>query len=164
MRRQRIWTILEGLRNAGATLLQSTHQLDEIQYVCDRMLILDEVAGNAIEIEAEIRHDLMAEASADCPPTQVNAEVLAGIVLTQLVREGAPVVFAGSSSSSAMRYGTLSIGSPEMAVAPRVELSVGTSRQPRTSRPSSSRARRKTCFAPTWVFWSRGRKRWPTAI
>lgn len=45
-----------------------------------------------------------------------NAEVLAGIVLTQLIRPGTPVVFAGSSSSAAMRYGTLSIGSPEMAV------------------------------------------------
>jgi trimethylamine--corrinoid protein Co-methyltransferase len=45
-----------------------------------------------------------------------NAEVLAGITLAQLVREGAPVVFAGSSSATAMRYGTLSIGAPEMAV------------------------------------------------
>ncbi|MEH0022558.1 MAG: trimethylamine methyltransferase family protein [Desulfobacter sp.] len=45
-----------------------------------------------------------------------NAEVLAGIVLAQLVREGTPVVFAGSSSAAAMRYGTLSIGAPEMAV------------------------------------------------
>jgi trimethylamine--corrinoid protein Co-methyltransferase len=45
-----------------------------------------------------------------------NAEVLAGIVLTQLIREGTPVVFAGSSSSAAMRHGTLSIGAPEMAV------------------------------------------------
>lgn len=45
-----------------------------------------------------------------------NAEVLAGITLTQIIRPGTPVVFAGSSSSAAMRYGTLSIGSPEMAV------------------------------------------------
>ncbi len=45
-----------------------------------------------------------------------NAEVLAGIVLTQLIREGTPVVFSGSSSAAAMRYGTLSIGAPEMAV------------------------------------------------
>ncbi len=45
-----------------------------------------------------------------------NAEVLAGITLTQLVREGSPVVFAGSSSAAAMRTGTLSIGAPEMAV------------------------------------------------
>lgn len=45
-----------------------------------------------------------------------NAEILAGITLAQLVREGTPVVFAGSSSPAAMRYGTLSIGAPEMAV------------------------------------------------
>jgi len=45
-----------------------------------------------------------------------NAEILAGITLAQLVREGTPVVFAGSSSSAAMHYGTLSIGAPEMAV------------------------------------------------
>jgi trimethylamine--corrinoid protein Co-methyltransferase len=45
-----------------------------------------------------------------------NAEILAGITLAQLVREGTPVVFAGSSSAAAMRYGTLSIGAPEMAV------------------------------------------------
>jgi trimethylamine--corrinoid protein Co-methyltransferase len=45
-----------------------------------------------------------------------NAEILAGITLAQLVREGTPVVFAGSSSCAAMRYGTLSIGAPEMAV------------------------------------------------
>jgi trimethylamine--corrinoid protein Co-methyltransferase len=45
-----------------------------------------------------------------------NAEILSGVVLTQLVREGAPVIFSGSSSAAAMRYGTLSVGSPEMAV------------------------------------------------
>jgi trimethylamine--corrinoid protein Co-methyltransferase len=45
-----------------------------------------------------------------------NAEILAGITLTQLVREGTPIVFSGSSSATAMRYGTLSIGAPEMAV------------------------------------------------
>ncbi len=45
-----------------------------------------------------------------------NAEILAGIVLTQLVREGTPVVFSGSSSNTEMRSGALSIGSPEMAL------------------------------------------------
>ncbi len=45
-----------------------------------------------------------------------NAEILAGIVFTQLIREGTPVVFSGSSSAAAMRYGTLSAGAPEMAV------------------------------------------------
>lgn len=45
-----------------------------------------------------------------------NAEILGGICLAQLVREGTPVVFSGSSSAAAMRYGTLSVGAPEMAV------------------------------------------------
>ena len=45
-----------------------------------------------------------------------NAEVMAGIVLAQLIREGTPVIFGGVSSNAEMRNGTLSIGSPEMAV------------------------------------------------
>ncbi|MGD2272744.1 MAG: trimethylamine methyltransferase family protein [Desulfobacterales bacterium] len=45
-----------------------------------------------------------------------NAEVLAGIVLAQLVREGTPVIFGGVSSIAELHNGTLSIGSPEMAI------------------------------------------------
>jgi trimethylamine--corrinoid protein Co-methyltransferase len=45
-----------------------------------------------------------------------NAEVLAGIVLAQLVREGTPVIFGGSSTNAELHNGTLSIGSPEMAM------------------------------------------------
>lgn len=45
-----------------------------------------------------------------------NAEILAGIVLTQLVREGTPVVYASGSSNADMRSGLLSVGSPEMAM------------------------------------------------
>jgi len=45
-----------------------------------------------------------------------NAEVLAGIVLAQLIREGTPVVMAGASTSVDMHTGGLSIGSPEMAL------------------------------------------------
>ncbi len=45
-----------------------------------------------------------------------NAEVLAGVVLTQLIREGTPVVMGGASSSADMHTGALSIGSPEMAL------------------------------------------------
>jgi len=45
-----------------------------------------------------------------------NAEVMAGIVLAQLVREGTPVIFGGVSTNAEMRSGTLSIGSPEMAI------------------------------------------------
>ena len=45
-----------------------------------------------------------------------NAEVLAGITLTQLIREGTPVIYGGQSTSAAMRFGTVSVGAPEMAI------------------------------------------------
>jgi ABC-2 type transport system ATP-binding protein len=39
--RQRIWEMLGSLRSAGASLLLTTHQLDEAQQVADRIAILD---------------------------------------------------------------------------------------------------------------------------
>lgn len=45
-----------------------------------------------------------------------NAEVLAGIVLAQLIREGTPVVYGSASTITEMRNAALSIGSPEMAI------------------------------------------------
>jgi ABC-2 type transport system ATP-binding protein len=39
--RQRIWEMLEELRLAGASLLLTTHQLDEAQQVADRIVIID---------------------------------------------------------------------------------------------------------------------------
>jgi len=43
-----------------------------------------------------------------------NAEALAGIVLTQLVGPGTPVVYGGASSHMDMRTGSMSIGGPEV--------------------------------------------------
>ena len=45
-----------------------------------------------------------------------NAEVLAGIVLSQLVNPGAPIVYSASGSNGDMSNGALAIGSPEDAV------------------------------------------------
>lgn len=45
-----------------------------------------------------------------------NAENLAGIIYAQLVRPGAPVVYANTSCSTDMRYMTSAIGSPETAL------------------------------------------------
>ncbi len=44
-----------------------------------------------------------------------NAEILSGIVLAQLVRPGAPVVYGSNSSAMDMRSGSLSIGAPELS-------------------------------------------------
>ncbi|EHL08368.1 trimethylamine methyltransferase [Desulfitobacterium hafniense DP7] len=45
-----------------------------------------------------------------------NAEVLAGIVLSQLVSEGTPIIYSASSSNAEMSNGSLAIGTPEDAV------------------------------------------------
>ncbi|KUO51722.1 MAG: trimethylamine methyltransferase [Desulfitibacter sp. BRH_c19] len=42
-----------------------------------------------------------------------NAEVLGGMVLTQVINPGTPVIYGAASSITAMRYGSLSIGAPE---------------------------------------------------
>ena len=39
--RQRIWEMLDELRAGGAALIQSTHGINEIEPLCDRMLIMD---------------------------------------------------------------------------------------------------------------------------
>ena len=44
-----------------------------------------------------------------------NAELLAGIVLVQLVGPGTPVVYGTTSTNIDMRSGALAIGSPELA-------------------------------------------------
>jgi trimethylamine--corrinoid protein Co-methyltransferase len=45
-----------------------------------------------------------------------NAEILAGITMTQLVNEGTPVIYGLPSSNVDVRYGSFSIGSPEGAL------------------------------------------------
>lgn len=45
-----------------------------------------------------------------------NAEILAGIVLAQLVNPGTPVVYSAPGSNTEMRTGSLTIGSPEAAL------------------------------------------------
>jgi len=47
---------------------------------------------------------------------QHNAEVLSGLVLGQLIKPGAPMIYSSSTTSLDMRYGTAAVGSPEGAV------------------------------------------------
>ena len=45
-----------------------------------------------------------------------NAEVLGGIVLSQLTRKGTPVVYGSSTTAMDLRWATASVGSPECAM------------------------------------------------
>lgn len=45
-----------------------------------------------------------------------NAEILAGIVLTQAINPGCPIIYSASGSNADMRTGNLTVGSPEDAL------------------------------------------------
>ena len=47
---------------------------------------------------------------------QQNAELLSGIVLSQLVRPGVPVIYGSTSTNVDMKTGGLAIGSPELSL------------------------------------------------
>ncbi|MBF0199927.1 MAG: trimethylamine methyltransferase family protein, partial [Desulfamplus sp.] len=84
----------------------------------------DEMAASLIELARHGQACVIASlimAGASGPVTmdgvQVlqNAEILAGITLSQLVRPGAPVVYGSTSSAMDMKSGGLTIGAPELS-------------------------------------------------
>jgi len=46
--RRRLWEIIKGLNQQGMTLLLTTHYMEEVEYLCDRIGIMD--AGRLIEV------------------------------------------------------------------------------------------------------------------
>jgi len=65
---------------------------------------------------------LLSQAGATAPITlpgllvTQNAEILAGIVLAQLVNPGAPVIYGSTSTVTDMRIGSLAVGAPELSM------------------------------------------------
>jgi len=87
--RQRIWEMLQALREDGASLLLTTHQLDEAQQLCDRIAIIDHgrtiASGTLRELITSTigpQHDVVLRldapmASASVPPVfQACGDVL----------------------------------------------------------------------------------------
>lgn len=64
----------------------------------------------------------MVNAGATAPVTLggslalLNAELLAGVTLAQLVKKGAPILYSSSACSMDMRHSVASVGSPEAAI------------------------------------------------
>ena len=91
-----------------------------------------------------------------------NAEALAGIVLTQVVRPGAPVVYGGFTSNVDMQSGAPAFGTPEYMrtamvggqLARRYDLpyrSSNVSRRERRRRPGGLRVACSRCGARSWA-------------
>jgi trimethylamine--corrinoid protein Co-methyltransferase len=64
----------------------------------------------------------MAMSGASAPVTLAgtlvvhNAEVLSGLILSQLARKGTPFVYGSSTTSMDLRLATASVGCPELAM------------------------------------------------
>lgn len=84
--------------------------------MCDGLIAMSEL-GQPVVISA------FAMAGATAPITMAgalveqNAECLAGMVLTQLVKQGAPVIYGAFTSNVHMRSGAVALGTPEYAQA-----------------------------------------------
>jgi len=90
-------------------------------------LRIDEPMGEGLMIMAEMNQPVsitsFAMAGAIAPITlagaitQQNAEILAAIVLSQLVRPGAPIVYGTFTANVYMRSGAIAFGGPDLAKA-----------------------------------------------
>jgi trimethylamine--corrinoid protein Co-methyltransferase len=72
-------------------------------------------AGQATFITPFILAGAMSPVTMAAALAQQNAEVLAGVALTQLVRPGAPVIYGGFTTPIDLRRGSPSFGGPEGA-------------------------------------------------
>ncbi len=72
-------------------------------------------AGQVNFITSFILAGAMSPVTIAAALAQQNAEVLAGIALTQLVKPGAPVIYGGFTTNVEMKSGTPAFGTPEGA-------------------------------------------------
>lgn len=94
--------------------VNSPRRFDEA--MCDGMIAMAD-HGQAVVITPFTLMGAMAPASLAAALAQQNAEALFGIVLAQLVRPGAPVVYGAFTSNVDMRSGAPAFGTPENAKA-----------------------------------------------
>jgi trimethylamine--corrinoid protein Co-methyltransferase len=79
-------------------------------------LILFARYGQPVLISSFVMAGVTGPATLAGSLAQHNAEVLAGLVLTQLIRPGTPVLYGTASSNIDMRNASPAIGSPESAI------------------------------------------------
>ncbi|MCB0006627.1 MAG: trimethylamine methyltransferase family protein [Anaerolineales bacterium] len=72
-------------------------------------------AGQVVVLTPFILAGAMSPITIAAALAQQNAEALAGIALTQLIRPGAPVVYGGFTTNTDMKTGSPSFGTPEGA-------------------------------------------------
>ena len=72
--------------------------------------------GQPVIVTPFVMAGVMGPATLAGALAQHNAEVLAGVTLTQIARPGTPVIYGTATSNADLRSGAPAIGSPELAV------------------------------------------------
>lgn len=84
--------------------------------MCDGLIAMSTL-GQPVVISAFTMAGAMAPITMAGALVEQNAECLAGMVLTQLVKPGAPVVYGAFTSNVHMKSGAVALGTPEYAQA-----------------------------------------------
>ncbi len=84
--------------------------------MCDGLIAMSGL-GQPVVISAFTMAGAMAPVTMAGALVEQNAECLAGMMLTQLVKPGAPVVYGAFTSNVHMKSGALALGTPEYAQA-----------------------------------------------
>ncbi len=87
--RRQLWSLLDGFRGRGGTILLTTHYMDEAQALCDRVAIVDRgrviALGTPRELVASLGADHVVEFAVDSH-AEVGAQALAGLPGVTAVR------------------------------------------------------------------------------
>ena len=84
--------------------------------MCDGLIAMSRL-GQPVVISAFTMAGAMAPITMAGALVEQNAECLAGMVLTQLVKPGAPVIYGAFTSNVHMKSGAVALGTPEYAQA-----------------------------------------------
>jgi trimethylamine--corrinoid protein Co-methyltransferase len=111
-----LWEGKQNIRNKPCLLANIT-TLSPLQFAGEMAASLIEYArlGQPCAIVALIMAGFTGPVTMAGVLTLQNAEILAGISLTQLVNPGTPVIYGSTSSPIDMKSGVVSIGAPEMS-------------------------------------------------
>jgi ABC-2 type transport system ATP-binding protein len=114
--RRELWALVRGLRDAGTTVLLSTHHMDEATELCDRVAIL--IAGRVVALDSPA--ELVLQRSADSTvsftvPASAEPAVLAAFVdaaatTREEVRDGVRVTLAAPDPDELLRRITFTRG------------------------------------------------------
>lgn len=74
--RRGVWNVIRELRRAGKTIFLTTHYMEEAEYLCDRIALIDSgrivALGSPDELKAHVGEGKIIEVNIDCSPEIVS--------------------------------------------------------------------------------------------